>query len=96
MRENKHIISIDNYYEDPKKNKFILFKSASTGGVNIINYDNSYNNEGYVQLLEYGQIKDKQYDLKVANLHKFSSLDICLFKKIRNNFYSFMNTEITG
>jgi hypothetical protein len=29
-------------------------------------------------------------------LHKFSSLDICLFKKIRNNFYSFMNTEITG
>lgn len=60
IREDKHIISVDNYYEDIHKNPLILFTTASTGGVNIVNWDQDYDNKGSVDFYEYGIFKSKK------------------------------------
>ena len=96
IREDRHIISVDNYYENIKTNKYILFKTANTGGVNIIKWDESYDNHGCVNLLEYGKLKEENHDLKNIMSHKFSSKDNSIFEKIKNNFFVFMDQIITG
>ncbi|MBQ9017579.1 Eco57I restriction-modification methylase domain-containing protein [Candidatus Saccharibacteria bacterium] len=51
-KRDRHIVSIDNYYEDgPDK----IFPDVGTGGVNIILRNSNYDNNGEIKKFEYGK-----------------------------------------
>lgn len=88
-KRDRHLVKIDNYYEDGEDR---LFPSVGTGGVNIVLRNQYYDNDGKIQKLEYGNntgvmvlpiestdITDKPEELKrlvkiVGHSHNISSI----------------------
>lgn len=60
MRADRNIVSVNNYFEDPKESDIIIFDGTGTGGVNIVLRDNEYDNGGLVDYYEYGEFVEKR------------------------------------
>lgn len=93
IREDKRILSVDNYYENKKKNQLILFETASTGGVNIVIWKENHDNNGFVDYYEYGIFK---YKKNLLETHVLEQNTAKIFSKIRTYYKKFMIDLITG
>ena len=106
IREDTRIISVDNYYENKKVHPLILFETASTGGVNIVNWNYQHNNKGIVKFYEYGELVDRKWDLqKQKKLDKYigrvvyidrDKITQQIFSKLHKYYSSFMNEIVSG
>ena len=81
IREDKSLIEVDNYYEDLKKNKIMLFPGIGTSGVNIISRDDNVNTDTVV-FKEYGNIIDPNKDMTVVKYWNDTTDKI--FKKLES------------
>ena len=81
IREDKSLVEVDNYYEDLKKNKIMLFPGIGTSGVNIISRDDSVNSDTVV-FKEYGDIVDTDKDMTVVKY--WSDTTDKIFKKLES------------
>ena len=97
IREDKSLIEVDNYYEDLKKNKIMLFSGIGTSGVNIILRDDSFNTDTVV-FKEYGDTIEPNKDMSVVKY--WSDATDKIFKKLESfmadNNISGMNNKVTG
>lgn len=64
MRDDQHIISVDNYAED-EESPVQVFDTVGTGGVSIVHRNADYRNDGLVEYSEYG-IPQGSRDLTVV------------------------------
>lgn len=64
IREDKAIVSVDNYDEEPGS-PMILFEGAGTGGVNLVLRDRDVDSS-MVKFLEFGQLVDAERDMTVV------------------------------
>lgn len=81
IREDKSLVEVDNYYEDLKKNKIMLFPGIGTSGVNIISRDDNVNTDTVV-FKEYGDIVDTYKDMSVVKY--WSDATDKIFKKLES------------
>lgn len=81
IRADKSLISVDNYYEDGKNGKPVIFPGVGTSGVNIVVRDNKVNSDT-VDFQEYGETVDANKDMNVI---KYWSDDTDkIFKKLES------------
>lgn len=62
MRDDKSMVSVDNYYEN-KNSPILVFPEAGTGGVSIVFADSSRSDSNTVIFYEYGISVDENKDL---------------------------------
>lgn len=84
IRENKNIVSIDVYYEDIKKNDYVIFNNVAFGAVNIVYWEKNFNNKGLVNYYEYGVYKGQK---NLTEIKTKDSIDINILNKTKSNKY---------
>lgn len=78
LRNDKHIISVENFTED-NKTSVRLFPTASTGGVNIVLWNETYNNNGYVDFCVNGEKMQKK---DLTDIQDYSEQTKIIFNKL--------------